>query len=183
MDVRASSPASPASSRELVRELAPATATSTSTATINESLRRRPVLPIAEPRLTKQPFAIGGWDVPGGRRRWPPTPTWSTTTRRSTPTRTRSGPSASSTSRPGTYTWIPFGGGRRRCIGASFALLEMKTVLRAVLERSDLRVGQEGVEVARRRSITVSPKGGARVVLADRPDAVAGPPAPEVAAV
>ena len=34
---------------------------------------------------------------------------------------------------PGTYTWIPFGGGRRRCLGASFAQLEMKIVLRAVL--------------------------------------------------
>ena len=36
---------------------------------------------------------------------------------------------------PGTYTWIPFGGGRRRCLGASFAMLEMKVVLRAVLSR------------------------------------------------
>ena len=40
---------------------------------------------------------------------------------------------------PGTYTWIPFGGGRRRCLGASFALLEMKLVLRAALERYELR--------------------------------------------
>ena len=38
---------------------------------------------------------------------------------------------------PGTYTWIPFGGGRRRCLGASFAQLEMKIVLRAVLRRAE----------------------------------------------
>ena len=39
---------------------------------------------------------------------------------------------------PGTYTWIPFGGGRRRCLGASFAIEEMKIVLRAVFERFTL---------------------------------------------
>ena len=151
-------------------------------ATVNETLRRRPVLPIAEPRLVKQPIEIGGWEYPAGVSLaanayllhhdpaiYPD------------PYAFR--PERFEDEQPGTYTWIPFGGGRRRCIGASFALLEMKIVLRAVLERSDLRVGQEGVEVARRRSITVSPKGGAKVVLADRRDAVAGPPAPEVAAV
>ena len=51
---------------------------------------------------------------------------------------------------PGTYTWIPFGGGRRRCIGASFAQLEMKIVLRAIAGRSARRLrGQTG---ARRRA-------------------------------
>ena len=39
---------------------------------------------------------------------------------------------------PGTYTWIPFGGGRRRCLGASFAMLEMKIVLKAVLSRIEV---------------------------------------------
>ena len=39
---------------------------------------------------------------------------------------------------PGTYTWIPFGGGRRRCMGASFATLEMKIVLRAVLAANEV---------------------------------------------
>ena len=50
---------------------------------------------------------------------------------------------------PGTYTWIPFGGGRRRCLGASFAMLEMKIVLRAVLTACELGVG--------RRSASSSP--------------------------
>ena len=48
-------------------------------------------------------------------------------------TRASSGPSASSRARPETFSWIPFGGGIRRCIGASFALLEMKLILRTVL--------------------------------------------------
>ena len=68
---------------------------------------------------------------------------------------------------PGTYTWIPFGGGRRRCLGASFALLEMKVVMRAVLARFDLR-GGDAIELARRRNITVTPGGGARAVLEER---------------
>ena len=43
---------------------------------------------------------------------------------------------------PGTYTWIPFGGGRRRCLGASFAMLEMKIVIRSVLEAPRGRAGR-----------------------------------------
>ena len=79
---------------------------------------------------------------------------------------------------PGTYTWIPFGGGRRRCVGASFALLEMGIVLRAVLSRMDVRAGSDGVlEAHRRRSITVVPEKGAQAVLTAR----SGRPAPTAA--
>ena len=68
---------------------------------------------------------------------------------------------------PGTYTWIPFGGGRRRCLGAAFATVEMKVVLRAVLERAQPRLAGDGrLELSRRRSITLSPREGAEVVLA-----------------
>ena len=69
---------------------------------------------------------------------------------------------------PGTYTWIPFGGGRRRCIGASFAQLEMAIVLRALLTRTEMRAADSGVEVTMRRAITVSPSAGARAVLTAR---------------
>jgi cytochrome P450 len=74
---------------------------------------------------------------------------------------------------PGTYTWIPFGGGRRRCIGASFAMLEMKVVMRAVLAKRELRAGGAGVELPQRRNITIKPEAGARVVLAERRPAAA----------
>jgi cytochrome P450 len=59
------------------------------------------------------------------------------------------------------------GGARRRCLGASFAMLEMKIVLRAALSTLTLHPG-EGAEVARRRNITVRPSRGARAVLSDR---------------
>ncbi len=91
----------------------------------------------------------------------------------------RSGPSGSSASRPGTYTWIPFGGGRRRCLGASFALQEMKIVLREVVGRFELVPGTERREQTGRRGITFSPSGGATVVLHPRarPERTPGPPA------
>src|SRR5204863_5515436 len=69
---------------------------------------------------------------------------------------------------PGTYTWIPFGGGRRRCLGASFAILEMKTVLRAALARYDVDAAGHDVALSRRRRITISPRAGARTVLRER---------------
>jgi cytochrome P450 len=68
---------------------------------------------------------------------------------------------------PGTYTWILFGGGRRRCLGASFAIQEMKIVLAAVLRRFELQaIGAP--ETTRRRSITFSPSRGATVMLRTR---------------
>ena len=66
---------------------------------------------------------------------------------------------------PGTYEWIPFGGGVRRCLGASFALYEMRIVLTAVLERLRLEPDR-GLrpESVTRRAITFAPSRGARIV-------------------
>jgi cytochrome P450 len=137
------------------------------TATIHEILRLRPVLPNAEPRLTKEPVTIGGYRYPAGvsllasaylvhhdPALYPD------------PYAFR--PERFLAKAPGTYTWIPFGGGRRRCLGASFALQEMKIVLRAVLSRFALAPAATAPEPTGRRSITFSPKHGARVVLRAR---------------
>jgi cytochrome P450 len=146
------------------------------TATIQETLRRRPVLPNTAPRLVKQPIEVGGWryepdvclvanaylvhhdpeiyDDPYAFR----------------PERFLEKP-------PGTYTWIPFGGGRRRCLGASFALLEMKVVLRSVLSAYRVAPVQAGHERARRRNITIRPGDGARIGVAARERASALAPA------
>ena len=151
------------------------------TATVQEILRRRPVLPNTAPRLVKQPVNIGGWDYPTGvcvvanaylvhhdPEIYPD------------PYAFR--PERFLEEQPGTYTWIPFGGGRRRCLGASFALVEMKIVLQAVLSRCDVRPGIDGVEVSRRRAITVSPNRRATTVLRDRPAVLGnGRPADSVA--
>jgi cytochrome P450 len=149
------------------------------TATINEILRIRPVLPNAEPRLTMRPVEIGGFRYPAGVALLASAflvhhdPEIYPQPEAFRPERFLEKP-------PGTYTWIPFGGGRRRCLGASFALTEMKIVLRAVLSRYELEAGGKRRETARRRSITFSPARGATVVLADRVPHV--PPVPVAAA-
>jgi cytochrome P450 len=146
-------------------------------ATINEILRHRPVLPNAEPRLTKRPITIGGFEYPAGvsllasaflvhhdPEIYPE------------PNAFR--PERFVGNSPGTYTWIPFGGGRRRCLGASFALQEMRIVLRATLERFELSPAADRPERTARRSITFSPEGGATVVLRERQRVGSRPPAP-----
>jgi hypothetical protein len=137
------------------------------TATVQETLRRRPVLPNAAPRLVKQPVEIGGWEYPPGvcvianAYLIQHDPEIYRDPYEFRPERFLDEP-------PGTYTWIPFGGGRRRCLGASFAMLEMKLVLHSVLARTEVRVGEPGLEVSRRRSITLSPRRGATTILTDR---------------
>ena len=79
---------------------------------------------------------------------------------------------------PDTYGWIPFGGGIRRCIGASFAEFEMRIVLREVLTRCDLRKASPLPEKTGRRNITLSPKDGTPVVVTARRPAVEHEPVP-----
>ena len=67
---------------------------------------------------------------------------------------------------PAPYTFIPFGGGTRRCIGASFAMMEMKTVLRTVVQQIELRAAARRPEKPRVHHVTQVPSRGARVVAA-----------------
>jgi len=132
------------------------------TATIRETLRSRPVLPNTQPRLVVKPIEVGDWQYEPGvvlvangylmhhdPDLYPEPYTFR-------PERFLDSP-------PGTYSWIPFGGGRRRCLGASFALLEMRIVLEAVLSRYEVAATTSGAEVARRRNITIRPADGGRV--------------------
>ena len=66
------------------------------------------------------------------------------------------------------YTFVPFGGGTRRCIGAAFAVMEMKTVLSTVLQRVELRAPDERPEQPRSHHVTQIPARGARVIAKQR---------------
>ncbi len=126
------------------------------TATIQEALRCRPVLPNVAPRLVVEPIEVGDWSYPKDVCLVPnaylvhhdpeiyPDPY-------------AFRPERFVDQSPGTYTWIPFGGGRRRCLGASFAMLEMKIVLRALVRERELEPMTPAAERPRRRNITIAP--------------------------
>jgi cytochrome P450 len=140
-------------------------------AVVTETLRVRSPFPFVL-RAVKQPYPLGEYELPAGtlialntymlhRREdlYPEPDTFS-------PERFLEQP-------PGPYTWIPFGGGMRACIGASFALSEMKVVLRTILQQFQLAPAEERDEEIRRLGVQFSPGSGARVVLRER-DAAAG---------
>ena len=163
----------PAVLRRLQEELDAGSGEDYLTAMIHEVMRHRPVLPNAEPRLVKQPVEIGGVRYPPGVVLFANAylvhhdPDIYPEPYAFRPERFLENP-------PGTYTWIPFGGGCRRCLGASFALLEMKSVIRTVLGRCELSPAGSGAERTRRRSITLSPARGGLVILRDRAAQPAG---------
>jgi len=135
-------------------------------ATISESLRLRPVIPLAGRRLATE-LVADGYTLPPGTDVTPAI--WLTHTRADVYRE----PFAFKPERfleqaPDTYAWIPFGGGVRRCIGASFAEIEMRIALREVLTRCDLRKADPAPEKTGRRNITLSPKDGTPIVVTAR---------------
>jgi cytochrome P450 len=70
--------------------------------------------------------------------------------------------------KPGTYEWIPFGGGIRRCLGAALAMAEQRVVLEAMARRLDLEADRPEPERARHRNVTMIPARGARAVIRRR---------------
>jgi cytochrome P450 len=129
-----------------------------------ESLRLRPVIPVVGRRL-KVPLTLRGYDLPEGimvvpcvylAQRHPDF--W--------PDPARFLPERFLGKRPDPYTWFPFGGGPRRCIGMAFALYEMKAVLATMLSRVRLRLAQRPLLKVVLRAFAFAPKGGARVVAA-----------------
>jgi cytochrome P450 len=135
-------------------------------AAISESLRLRPVVPLAGRRLAKE-LSADGLTLPEGTDVTPAI--WLAHTRADVyPEPFAFRPERFLDGAPETYAWIPFGGGVRRCIGAAFAEFEMRIVLRAVLERCDLRKAGPAPEGVTRRNITFSPRDGTRVVVEAR---------------
>lgn len=139
------------------------------TATLQEALRQRPVLLFAQPRAVRKPFTLDGFDYEPQACALTANVHLIHHDPALYPDPYEFRPERFTEQAPGTFTWVPFGGGRRRCIGMSFAMLEMRIVLQEVLRQATLSpVGSPAGEARRRRHITLSPGNGARVVLRDR---------------
>jgi cytochrome P450 len=135
-------------------------------ATIHEAMRARPVIPIIGRRV-EVPWQLGDWFVPAGtsvlvsilllhhRPDVYPDPFGFR-------------PERFLGAKTGTYTWIPFGGGIRRCLGAALAMAEQRVVLEAVARRTDMSAPDPQPEHARHRNVTMIPARGSRVVMHSR---------------
>jgi len=134
------------------------------TATVQEVLRLRPSIPQVIARQVMKPIEIGGVRYEPGALLWAsaylmhhdpaiyPDPD-------------AFRPERFLGSKPGTYSWIPFGGGRIRCLGAEIATIEMKAVLREVLTRYELRPVAPRLEKIRSRIVTIAPADRGRLEL------------------
>jgi cytochrome P450 len=135
-------------------------------ATIHESMRARPVIPIIG-RRPKSAWQLGEHVVPAGmtiaiaiallhhREDLYPQPF-------------AFAPERFLGVTPGTYTWIPFGGGTRRCLGATLAMAEQRIVVRAICERVDLEYVDPAPEREQHRNVTIIPRAGGLVRVAAR---------------
>ena len=135
-------------------------------AVVKEVLRLRPVIALVLRRLI-EPMEIGGRMLPAGVN---VAPSIYLLHRRAD---VYEDPRAFRPERflekpPGTYTWIPFGGGVRRCLGASFAQFEMKVVLRELVSRLDIRAARPEPERRVRRAIVFAPARGGEIVVERR---------------
>lgn len=132
-------------------------------AVIEETLRVRPVIP-AVLRTLARPVSLGGYELPAGVTLQPAItllhrdPELFPEPHRFIPERFLE------QSTPRGYSWIPFGGGRRRCPGAAFAQFEMRTVLAAALDNAILRAERRRSERVRNRHITLVPARGTTVI-------------------
>src|SRR5205823_6064309 len=139
-------------------------------AVVKETLRVRPVVPEVF-RAPTEPTELGGYLFPPGAHvaasillvqfdaeLYPPDP------QAFRPERFLDGA-------PEPYTWVPFGGGVRRCLGAAFATLEMKVVISTILSRVRLRASRARSEKARFRGVTLLPSRGGEVIVDQRESA------------
>ena len=131
--------------------------------TIQESMRSRPVIPIVGRRVTV-PWRLGDYVVPEDT---PVTMSILLVHHREDlyPDPFAFRPERWEGHKPGTYEWIPFGGGIRRCLGAALAMAEQRIVLREMARRLDLEAADPEPEHATHRNVTMIPAKGAKVVV------------------
>ena len=132
-------------------------------AVLKEAMRLHPVIPMVVRHLMK-PVTIGGIDLPAGANIGPSILiSHARADNHREPERFR--PERFLDGEVATNTWIPFGGGVRRCIGAGFSLMEGVAVLREVLQRYDVTLPDGATDYPRVRNITSVPRHGARIVV------------------
>jgi cytochrome P450 family 135 len=131
-------------------------------AVVAESLRLRPVVPLAGRRLSEE-LRVDGHVLPPGTDVTPAI--WLAHTRPDRyPEPYAFRPERFLADAPATYAWIPFGGGVRRCLGAAFAEMEMRVAIGEIVTRRALRPASTDAERVARRNVTFSPRGGTMVV-------------------
>jgi cytochrome P450 family 135 len=135
-------------------------------AVVKEAMRLRPVFPITA-RLASAPFELGDLTIPAGTL---VVPHITLVHRRPDlyPDPLAFRPERFLGTRAGTYTWIPFGGGPRRCLGAAFSLIETRIVLRTMLRHARIVPTRRPPERIARHTVTIVPAHGATVTLERR---------------
>ncbi len=130
----------------------------------SETLRLRPVV-WSTGRIVQETIELGEWRIPPGVRLWSPL-----TNLAFDPAIYRDperfDPQRFVDEAPPSYAWVPFGGGIRRCIGASFAQLEMRVVLKEMLLAGHLQRTGRAPARQRMRAVTLAPARGTRVRFA-----------------
>jgi cytochrome P450 len=151
---------------EAVREGDEAEAEAWVEATINEAMRARPVVPMTGRRVAV-PWQLGPYGVPAGR---PVAISILLLHHREDiyPDPFAFRPERWLGRKPGTYEWISFGGGTRRCLGAALAMAEMRVVLAEMARRLDLEADRPEPERPQHRNVTMIPARGGRAVLRGR---------------
>jgi cytochrome P450 family 135 len=135
-------------------------------AVAKEAMRRRPVIQNVARMLT-EPTEVAGYRLPAGAVVAPSISlVHNDSTLHDEPSDFR--PERFVGKQPEAGTWIPFGGGVRRCLGAGFSLQEAAAVLRAVLTRYDLSAERARPEFPKPRNITLVPARGARIIATRR---------------
>ena len=132
-------------------------------AVVKETMRLRPAFPFTV-RLAAEDFELPGLTIPAGTT---VVPFITLLNRRpdlyDEPLAFR--PERFLNANPGTYSWIPFGGGRRRCLGAGFAQMEARTVLRTLLRTATVLPTTRRAERIARSTVTIVPAHGGHVTL------------------
>lgn len=133
-------------------------------ATIWEVERTHPVIDLADRQVKAPTYSLGEWVIPSGDTIMINIEL-AHETESVFPEAASFNPDRFIGSRPDNYSWVPFGGGTRRCIGAAFANMELDVVLRTILRRFEIGTTYAPAERTRWRGVANAPADGGRLVV------------------